>query len=240
MDLPPTLLPGLGISCPERLAVLAVVSHLTVGFSYLSLTGISDAWARRWRLEIGTGAAAAAFAAIVWTLLVVLWPLPLACRTIRSLRGRLRTARALVAPWCQPTLAVPNARMSSAPIPAKPAEPPVPPRWYREEYMAVHVALAEGRTVVARTWASGLVDDAVIAFGAAHPYTRDAWFLLARVVRTALAEFRGTVPNTDAQPAQDPFDTFLFPHGHHTVAWDADRASVYVANGREQTAAVAR
>ena len=80
----------------------------------------------------------------------------------------------------------------------------------------MRVVLAEGRTVVARCWASGLIDDSVLAFGADHLYTRDAWELLAHVVRTALAE---------RWPAAAASDPFLFPHG--------DLVSVYVTDPQQ-------
>ncbi|MFD9124160.1 hypothetical protein [Kitasatospora sp. NPDC059571] len=172
MQLPAVLLPGLGLSVPVRLATLAAATYLTAGATYLAATGVSSPLGRIHRRDIGTGHLAAALAAAVWAMAVLLWPAPLACRSARSLAAR-RSRPAAPAP------------VEAAPAVSL-AKSAVPPRWYRAEYTAVQVVLAEGRTVIARTWAGGLVDDAVIEFGPDHPWTRDAWELLAHIVQVAL------------------------------------------------------
>ncbi|MEV7177841.1 hypothetical protein [Kitasatospora sp. NPDC093679] len=222
MQLPAVLLPGLGLSVPVRLATLAAATYLTAGATYLALTGISSPLGRVHRRDIGTGRRAAVLAAAVWIVAVLLWPVPLACRTARAITGR------------RPQPAAP-ARRDTAPAVSL-AKPAVPPYWYRAEYTAVQVVLAEGRTVIARTWAGGLVDDAVIEFGPAHPWTRDAWELLAHVVRTALDQIPEQAPSSWPVPGSDPC---LFPE-RRTVVFDADRAGVYVTRGRDLAPAVVR
>ncbi|GAA2803102.1 hypothetical protein GCM10010441_29790 [Kitasatospora paracochleata] len=218
MDLLPTLLPG-DTSC---LAAVAVTTYLPVGAFYIALTGVGG---NRLRRPPGPTAVLAAVAASV--ALTLFWPLLLATRAIRALHRR-RTAAAgplrLATPIPRPA--------ASAPLPPKPSEPPVPPRWYRQEYAAVNAALAEGRISIARTWAGFLTDDAAHEFGPAHPFTREAWLLVARTVHAALTDIRAGQP-TDAQPIEDPYGYFLFPQAHRG-AWDPDRDSVYTATRGQQ------
>ncbi|MFE0462285.1 hypothetical protein ACFW1A_23835 [Kitasatospora sp. NPDC058965] len=235
MDLPPTLLPSLSAGCPAVLAV-AATAYLPAGAFYLTLTGVDAAWLRRLPRPATPFAAAA-----TWLGLVLLWPLVLVARCARS---RLRRARSAdTAPPVQPLAAVPHARTpgepAAAPIPPKPAHPPVPPRWYCESYAAVHIALAEGRTAIARTWAGYLADDAATEFGLAHPYTHEAWLLVARTVRTALDEISAAPTTIDAQRIDDPYRHFLFPQAHKVRSWDPDRDSVYTS-ASTTSAAVAR
>ncbi|MFD9685243.1 hypothetical protein ACFXPX_05080 [Kitasatospora sp. NPDC059146] len=228
MDLPPTLLPSLNFGCPAVLAV-AATAYLPAGACYLALTGTDAACLRRLRLPAPAVLLAAAAS---WFTLALVWPLLLAVRAVAALRRR---RRAVELPLCiQPIAVVPATRTPdarpAAVIPPKPTGLPVPPRWYRESYAAVHTALADGRTSIARTRAGHLTDDATIEFGPAHPYTQEAWLLVARTVRTALAEI-GSAPATIDAQLDDPYH-FLFPHAHHMPAWNPDRDGVYVEVAR--------
>ncbi|MEU6973609.1 hypothetical protein AB0A71_38985 [Kitasatospora aureofaciens] len=237
MDLSPTLLPSLSFGCPAVLAV-AATAYLPAGAFYLTLTGIDAAWLRRLHLPPPAVLLAAGTA---WLALALLWPLVLATRTVASLRRRRREA--IMPLRIQPVVLVPTTRTpdvpAAAPIQPKPAHPPVPPRWYRDSYAAVHTALAEGRTAIARIWAGDLADDATTEFGPAHPYTHEAWLLVARTVREALAEINAAPATIDAQRIDDPYGHFLSPHTHQVGAWDPDRDSVY-SSADNRPAAVAR
>ncbi|MEU9044511.1 MULTISPECIES: hypothetical protein [unclassified Kitasatospora] len=217
MDLLPTLLPG----DPSCLAAVAVTTYLPAGAFYIALTGIGGI-----RRPAGPAALLAAVAAAV--ALTVFWPLLLVTRAIRSLHRR-RTATTGPLRLATPT----PGPAAPAPLPPKPSEPPVPPRWYRQDYAAVSVALAEGRTAIARTWAGFLADDATVEFGPAHPFTQEAWLLVARTVHAALTDIRAGQPADDAQPIEDPYGYFLFPQAHRG-AWDPDRDSVYTSARGQQ------
>ncbi|MEU3497613.1 hypothetical protein ABZ747_29490 [Kitasatospora cineracea] len=220
MDLLPTLMPG-NFSC---LTAAAVTAYLPAGAFYIALTGIGGT-----RRPAGPAAVLAAVAAAVT--LTVLWPLLLTTRAIRALRRRRTTATGPL----RPTASIPRPA-APAPLPPKPSTPPVPPRWYRQDYAAVDVALAEGRTAIARTWAGFLADDATTTFGPAHPFTHEAWLLVARTVHAALTDIQAAQPADDAQPIDDPYGYFLFPQAHRG-AWDPDRDSVYTTARGQQAVA---
>ncbi|WP_331731655.1 hypothetical protein [Kitasatospora sp. NBC_01300] len=229
MDLPPTLLPSLSFGCPAVLAV-AATAYLPAGACYLALTGTDTAWLRRLHLPAPAVLLAAAAS---WLALALLWPLLLTVRAATALRRRRREADLPLR--IQPLAVVPATRtpdaLPAAVIPPKPTAPPVPPRWYTESYAAIHAALADGRTAIARTWAGYLADDATIEFGPAHPYTQEAWLLVARTVRTALADIGSAPATIDAQPIGDPY-YFLSPQAHQVQAWNPDRDGVYVEVAR--------
>ncbi len=82
----PTLLPVLALSASGRLLLLGALCYLVAGVTYLALTGISSTFFGIRRREIGTGAGAVVAATAVWAAVVVLWPVPLVCRTLRALR----------------------------------------------------------------------------------------------------------------------------------------------------------
>ncbi|MQS17524.1 hypothetical protein F7Q99_36400 [Streptomyces kaniharaensis] len=171
---------------------------------------------------------------------MLLWPLAVVVRAVRSLSRRRRVAatplRIQPLPFV-PTTRTPNeAAVAATPLRPRPTQPPVPPRWYRESYAAVQTALAEGRTVIARIWAGNLADDATTEFGPAHPYTYEAWLLVAGTVRAALAEIRTAPPAPDAQRIDDPYGHFLFPNAHQFSVWDPDRDGVYTPAGSAPTA----
>ncbi|MFD5610520.1 hypothetical protein [Kitasatospora sp. NPDC127060] len=120
----------------------------------------------------------------------------------------------------------------SAPLPPRPQHPPVPPQWYRSEYVAARTALGEGRTIIARIWISDLIDDCLLTFGEEHPYTRWAWELLAEITRTAIATIDHNGLTMDPHGNADPFGTALFPKGSpFTVVRDGDVTSVYRTAG---------
>ncbi|MER7585229.1 hypothetical protein [Kitasatospora sp. NPDC097691] len=64
-----------------------------------------------------------------------------------------------------------------------------------------------------------------------HPYTQEAWLLVARTVRTALVEIGSGPATIDAQPVDDPY-YFLFPQAHQVPTWNPDRDGVYVEVAR--------
>ncbi|MFJ9461052.1 hypothetical protein ACIRST_39035 [Kitasatospora sp. NPDC101447] len=224
MDLSPTLLPSLSSGCPAALAV-AATAYLPAGACYLALTGTDAAWLPRLRLP---APAVRLVAGAAWLALALLWPLLLTIRAAATLRRRRRTTDLPLR--FQPRAVAPATRVQdvfiAAVTPSKPTHPPVPPRWYRESYAAVHTALAEGRTAIARTWAGHLTDEATTEFGPAHPYTQEAWLLVARTVRTALTEIDPSPETVDAQRIDDPY-YFLFPQAHQVPAWNPDHDSVY-------------
>ncbi|MFE4599342.1 hypothetical protein ACFRKE_00620 [Kitasatospora indigofera] len=229
MDLLPTLLPLLGSSRAGGLVLPAAVAYLPAGIFYLAMTGIGDVPPRRSR---PTGGATFTAALGIWTVSPFVWPLLLAARTLHLLRRRATVGAPCRIRPIPPALA----DAAPAPLPQKPTIPPVPPRWYRQDYAAVGVALTEGRLTIARTWAGCLADDATSEFGPAHPYTQEAWLLVARTVRTALGEIHDAQPADDAQPIDDPYGYFLFPHAHRG-AWDPDRDSVYISSLGQQAVA---
>ncbi|MDH6129800.1 hypothetical protein [Kitasatospora sp. GP82] len=211
----PTPLPGLlPLGTSERLLLLGALSYLTLGLAYLAFDGISSTWSR-FRWEIGTGPAATLAAAAAWTTVLVLWPVPLVCRTFRTLRNRPQIGPAEELIWRS------TPRQAARAIPAQPAiaaaELPVPPRWFRQEYEAIRSVLTEGGVVTAQARALGLVDASALAFGPGHPFTAYAWDLLAH---TARAE-------------QQPGD----PRHEQT---SADSHSVYCCPGCPAATAVAR
>ncbi|MFG2845941.1 hypothetical protein ACGF12_22645 [Kitasatospora sp. NPDC048296] len=119
-----------------------------------------------------------------------------------------------------------------APVLPRPEHPPVPPQWYRNEYVAARAALGEGRTIIARIWISDLIDDCLLTFGEEHPYTRWAWELLAEITRTAIANLDHYGPTMDPHGSADLFGTVLFPKGSpYTVVRDGDVTSVYRTAG---------
>ena len=225
MDLLPTLLPG----GPNCLAAAAATAYLPAGAFYIALTGFGSTTLRR-----PSGRAAVLTAVTASATLTILWPLLLATRLIRALHHR-RTA-ATVPLRIRPVVLDPVTQAPAVPAPPKPSHPPVPPRWFRQEYAAVSVALTEGRTAIARTWAGDLADEATLAFGPAHPYTQEAWLLVARTVHAALADIQDQPPADDARPIDDPYGYFLFPHAHRG-AWDPDRDSVYTSGPAQQAVA---
>ncbi|MDH6115671.1 hypothetical protein P3T36_007288 [Kitasatospora sp. MAP12-15] len=168
------LLLHLALSPAGRLLALGVLCHLTAGTTYLALTGISDTRVPIHHREIGTGPAAAVAAAAVWSAVVVLWPVPLVCRTVRALRRRPDAAQ------------LSEERIWRA-RPAAVVAISVPPEWYRREYEAARAARADSAAAGAAR-AAVLVERSVLAFGAGHSYSRDAWELLAHAARLGLAE----------------------------------------------------
>jgi len=216
----PSSLPSLDLNPSERLFLLGALCYLAAGLAYRAFTGISSSWSRLHRQEIGTGAAAAVAAAAVWAVVVVLWPVPLLCRTFRALRGRTSAAPCEELIWRGP------ARSATAGAAAVPL--PVPPHWYRQRYETVRVFLAAGGTVIAQARASGLVDDSTLAFGSGHPFTRDAWELLAHIVRVGLAEHGPSAGTSSSSGswASDPLHR------------QADVDSVYLSTGCPSTTAV--
>ncbi|GAB2711696.1 hypothetical protein [Kitasatospora kifunensis] len=183
------------LSVSQRLLVLGSLCHLTAGTSYLALTGINGTRVPIRRQEIGTGAGAAVATAMVWALVVVLWPIPLVCRAVRALRprpGATQPGDELI--WRSRPAAASPPPVQPTRTPA--AQPDVPPHWYRREYEAACDALAYSPAAGAAR-AAALIEHCVLAFGPAHLYTRDAWELLAHTARLALAEqqpFPGPAP----------------------------------------------
>ncbi|MEV4616805.1 hypothetical protein AB0K43_30055 [Kitasatospora sp. NPDC049258] len=187
MPFPPAL-PGLPVSADERLLLLGALGYLVLGLAYLTCTGLSSTWFRIQRPEIGTGPGASVAAAVVWATVVVLWPVPLACRTSRILHRRLRSVPEEALVWrsapAGPDVAAsaPGADKSAAALWR------APPRWYRQEYDAVRAALAEGMPLIAQARAADLVSTSAVVLGADHLSTLDAWDLLSHTVRSAATQ----------------------------------------------------
>ncbi|MDH6710929.1 hypothetical protein P3T27_007680 [Kitasatospora sp. MAA19] len=166
----------LGLTDSARLLVLGVLCYFAAGWAYLALTGISGGIRRR---ETGHGPAAALTAALVWAVVVVLWPAPLVARTVRALR-RPHTEAPAEATWRRPALPVTVPSAAYAPPPW-----PVPPYWYRQRYEAARTVLAENGPTAALEAASRLVADSALLLGDDHAWTLDAWDLLAHLAAVA-------------------------------------------------------
>ncbi|MDH6122965.1 hypothetical protein [Kitasatospora sp. GAS204B] len=172
------------LSASQRLLVLGSLCHLTAGAAYLALTGIAGSRVPIRRQEIGSGSGAAVAAAMVWAVVVVLWPIPWVCRTVRALRCRAGAAQPCEERFwrAQPASVVTHPmRLAAA------AQPQMPPLWCRDEYEAVHSALTASPAAGAAR-AAALVERSVLAFGPAHTHARYAWELLAHTARLGLAE----------------------------------------------------
>ncbi|GAB2736074.1 hypothetical protein [Kitasatospora kifunensis] len=185
----------LGLSANERLVILGAIAHLVAGAVYVALTGLTASRVPIRRQEIGAGPGAALAAAGVWAVAVVLWPVPLVCRTLRVLRRRRARSRA---DQRRPV-------RSAAPPAVRQADAvTVPPLWFRQEYTAAHAALPVA-PFAALNLAAALVERSARAFGDEHPHTLDAWELLAHAARTA--------------PAHLPAGTTLPGQAHSGNVW---------------------
>ncbi|MEW1914200.1 hypothetical protein AB0442_38265 [Kitasatospora sp. NPDC085895] len=181
----------------QRLLVLGVLCYLVVGGAYLSVVGISADWVGRGRPAIGADRGAVVAAGLVWVVLVLLWPVPLVRRLVRTARRRSAGAGGEVLQWSL----TPQEQWEQAL-----AE--VPPAWFREAYVGVQQLLAVGRAVEALGRAAVLVGDSSGVFGDGHRFTGDARELLAHAGRAALCG-----PGERALLAVDENESVYLPAG---------------------------
>lgn len=172
-----SLLPAftVGLDPTTRLLVLGALAYIVAGWIYVASTGIGGGIRRH---EIGDGALAAVAAVLVWTAVTLLWPVPLAARTLRAVR-RPRTVADPVL-WRRQAVPPPALTPANTPPPW-----PAPPYWYRQRYEAARAVLAESGPVAALESVSGLLSDCALLLGDDHTWTLDAWDLVTHLAATA-------------------------------------------------------
>ncbi|WP_327071841.1 hypothetical protein [Kitasatospora sp. NBC_01302] len=171
----------LGLSADQRLVILGVITHLAAGAVYVALTGLSGTRVPIRRREIGTGPLSCVVVLAVWAAAVALWPVSLVCRSLRSLRSLRRRVEGPGTARVRDETPPPPAQARAVLIAGS-----VPPEWYWREYRAVSDGLA-GRLPWCTARAGALMERSAQVFGVRHPYTRDAWELLARAAHTTMA-----------------------------------------------------
>ncbi len=214
----PLSVPGTALTNDQRGILLAALVYTGAGLVHLALAGIACS-----RPTGQNGFINRAVAVLGCAAAIVLWPLPPTFRAVGRLKARTRTPPQEDLVWRRPVPTAPALRPRPAPaptptsirraIPARPAYPPAPPSWYRQDHEAVRRALIQGRPGVAWARVCELVDDSTAVFGADHPYTLFAWALRAEAVNAAVTHLRaGTSTATSAAGSGgEPFGTVFLP-----------------------------
>ncbi len=179
--------PPLPLLSPDQLRAAALLAaYLAVGLTYLRRVGLTASWFTVWRREVGVGLAADAASAATWCIVVLLWPVPLARRTARAWDARSgATAEAITRrPAGQSAeLVSPPAGDHAQPglTPGHPLVAPAFPEEVARDRASVVRAVEQNRLADAVRQATAHVDGMARQFGPSHPFTAEAFEILAHV-----------------------------------------------------------